>query len=230
MTDLEDDGPQDGLGEREAEILGLVALNPVLHIVAPISKADLEAWGRREPCGGQPLASGDRKDSPGSLSSVMHSAPLWLRWVLVVLVLGGASVALVVAIKRPDGSPRTDAASLLSTNAAGRVEVRRDQAPRFAPLPPGATPRAALQWAITRDVSARVHRREIQGPAGTARCVAASARRGDGRHAFRCTAPAGGFGYPFFAVADTQRRLLAWCKFDPGPAAQVGASVSSRCR
>lgn len=157
--------------------------------------------------------------------------PLWLRWVLTLLIFGALAVAVLTAIQSSGGSGdslQREAAALIRANRATRMLVIKDQAPRSSALPRGVTPQRALERAIGADVRNRVSRNQLEGPVLGVRCISTNRERAD-RHRFRCTASAGGIGYPFRGVVNVRAQRLTWCKFDPVPPGQRPVPLSPRC-
>lgn len=159
----------------------------------------------------------------------MRRLPLWARWALTLLAFGTLSIAAVIAVKGSnESSQEQQAAALIEASRAARKVVIRDQAPRSSALPGGVSPGTGLERAIGADVRSRVRRDELEGPAQGVRCAQAKPERAS-RRPFRCTARAGGFGYPFRGVADLRARRLTWCKFDPVPPGQAPVPLSAKC-
>jgi hypothetical protein len=145
------------------------------------------------------------------------------------LVFGVLAIALIAVLHGSGESSEKDATALLRADRASRALVRRDQAPHSASLSPGVAPQIALQRAIAADVRDRVHRHQLGGPGGRARCVH-SGPTGLARLAFKCEARAGRVGYPYVGVVDLPARRLTWCKFDAPPGEQLAVPVSPRCQ
>lgn len=144
------------------------------------------------------------------------TAPLWLRWLLSVLLFGGMFVALVAVVSNSGNAARPAAESPRSeaqANRLGQIVTAQDQSPHRAALPRSIPPVIALERAITSDMRERVTTHDIDGPVQRVRCTP-TASRSTGRLAFRCVARAGGFDYPFDGVADRRAGQLVWCKND----------------
>jgi len=158
----------------------------------------------------------------------VQAPPLWLRWVLTLLLFGALAIAVVVMLQGSNDSQQKDAAALLRANEAGRAVVKKDQAPHSSLLPRGVSPRVALERAIAADARSRAGGKQLPGPVRGVRC--APTRAGPtARRQLRCAARAGGIDFPYFGVVDLRARRLTWCKFDPAPASQVAVPVSPRC-
>lgn len=145
----------------------------------------------------------------------MPVVPLWLKWVLSLLVFGGMLVALVVVV-RGSGNPALPTespAGEAQANRLGQIVTAQDQAVHRAALPGAVAPAKALERAILADMRTRVAKADISGPVERVRCAGVP-RHASGRLSFRCTARAGGFDYPFVGVVNTRSRELVWCKDD----------------
>jgi len=145
----------------------------------------------------------------------LPAVPLWLKWVLSVLVFGAMLVALVVFVRDSGGAgpAAENPAAEAQANRLGQIVTRQDQAVHRAVLPATVPTAIALERAILADVRARAATGDIGGPVERVRCAPVS-RHAPGRQSFRCTARAGGFDYPFVGVADARARELVWCKDD----------------
>jgi hypothetical protein len=165
--------------------------------------------------------------APGTLLRL----PLWVRWVVSVIVFGALFIAFVIAVTPRAPVPRTDVRKLLEADRKTRMVIAQDQVPHTARLPRHVTARVALQRAIADDVRSRVRRGDLRGPAQGARCKPAQAR-GPSRRPFRCTARAGDIPYPFLGVVDLRARRITWCKrVEPTPdVAMVDVPISRRCQ
>lgn len=159
----------------------------------------------------------------------MGALPLWLRWVLTLLVFGALAVVGLSAVQGGGGSAQDEAAAPLEANRAARTVIVRDQAPRSAALPAGVAPKLALERAIRADVRGRVRRDRLTGPAQSVRCSPAPPAP-PGRRPFRCGAKADGIRYPFRGVVDLRTGRMTWCKFDPVPSGEVPVPLSPRCK
>jgi len=144
----------------------------------------------------------------------MPVVPLWLKWVLSLLVFGGMLVALVVVVRGSGPTPTTEnPAAEAQANRLGQIVTAQDQAIHRAALPAAVPPGKALERAILADMRGRVSRHDINGPVERVRCAPIT-RHAAGRLPFRCTARAAGFDYPFAGVVDPRARELVWCKDD----------------
>lgn len=158
----------------------------------------------------------------------LRGLPLWLRWVLTLIAVGVIAIALFSVLLGSGESSQEGAAALLRADAATRALISRDQAPHSALLPPGVDPQVALQRAIAADIRERVHRNQLGGPAGGARCLRSGPTK-TARLAFKCSARAGRVGYPYVGLVNLHARRLTWCKFDAPPGEQLAVPVSPRC-
>jgi hypothetical protein len=159
--------------------------------------------------------------------------PLWLKWVLSLLVAGGFLAALVIFVSRnptgDQGAPTESPAAAVQANRDGRIVSAQDQAPRQARLASLVGAKADLEHAILLDMRHRVARHDLGGPLQRVTC-GALASRGRRRLRFRCRALAGGFSYPFVGVADLRARELTWCKDDTVAVDQpLRVPLSARC-
>lgn len=154
---------------------------------------------------------------------------LRLRWILTLLGFGALLIAGGRLLTGSGTSSQGSAAALLRANRRTRALIARDERPRSAPLPDRARPRLALEREIGADLRRRLDRRQLPGPFRRVRCTRVPLRSPRPLR-FRCTAMAGKVPYPYLGVADTQRRVMTWCKFDPAPAGVGAVPVSRRCR
>jgi len=145
----------------------------------------------------------------------MPAVPLWLKWLLSVLVFGGMFVALVVFVRGSGGPTPVDQnrGAEAQANRLGQIVTAQDQASHRAALPTAAPPATALGHAILADMRARVASHDISGPVERVRCIPVT-RHAAGRLPFHCTARAAGFDYPFVGMVDIRARELIWCKDD----------------
>jgi hypothetical protein len=158
---------------------------------------------------------------------MLRRLPLWLRWMLSLVVFGAIAIALVAAGQSSRTSSSDNAAALLRADQESRSIVLQDQAPHSAPLPGGVAPVLAAEHAVAADLRDRVRRHQLRGPLGRVRCTPTSGQAP--RQPFACTGTAGGFTYPYRGMADLRSRRLTWCKFDPPPAGEVGVPLTPRC-
>jgi len=161
--------------------------------------------------------------------AAIRRPPLWLQWVLAVLVFGGAGAGLVIALHSGMPGYQTDRSAAIRADREARIVVEQDQRPRGAPLGRSVVARVALQRAIAADTRGRVRRGELTGRERLVRCMSTGAQKGR-RRAFRCSALVGDVRYPFLGVADLRTRRLTWCKRDPAPQPALDVPVSRRCR
>jgi len=164
------------------------------------------------------------------LAAVRHP-PLWLRYVLAVIVFGGAFFALVIAEQGSHGGPQynENPATEAQANRESEIVVEQDQAPHTTGLEGTAAPAVALARAISLDMARRIRRNELQGPLQHASCRPSGGGHAS-RRAFRCAVEAGDVSYPFLGVVDVSARQITWCKRDPPPVPSQNVPVSRRCR
>jgi hypothetical protein len=162
----------------------------------------------------------------------MSAPPLWLRWVLAIVIAAAVIAGIVIATDHagPEGSG-SEAGAEAEINRIADVTITEDEAPHFATLAVSAAPTAALQRAIASDVRRRIADHQLTGPLQGVSCTpghsAAAARQ-----AYHCTAHSDGIAYPFDAVVVARKRQLAWCKIDPQPTGEAGPEIpiSASCR
>jgi hypothetical protein len=161
-----------------------------------------------------------------------HAPPLWVRWILAIVVAAALLAGVVIATTRagPEG-PTSEAGAEAEINRIADITITKDQAPHFASFAAGSTPTSALDRAIEGDVRRRIAGQQLTGPLHRVICRATSASS-SGRVPYRCTARSAGIEYPFLAVVDERRQRLTWCKVDPPAVADAGPEipVSVRCR
>jgi hypothetical protein len=158
--------------------------------------------------------------------------PLWVRWVLAIVVGAAVIAGLVIAINRagPDGST-SEAGAEAEINRVADITITEDEAPHFAGLSPRSAPTSAPERAIESNVRKRIAGGHLTGPLQRVRCRATGAER-RGRTPYRCTVHSANIAYLFLAVVDERHKRLAWCKIDPPLAADAGPEIpiSPSCR
>jgi hypothetical protein len=157
---------------------------------------------------------------------------MWVRWLLAAAVAVALIAAIVIAVDRAGPEAATSEAGVeAEANRLADIAITEDEAPRFASLPPGSEPAAALERAIARDVRQRIAGGQLTGPLQGVTC-SADGTGSVGRDPYRCTVHSAGIAYPFMAVVDESRQRLSWCKVDQSPVADAGPEVliSASCR
>jgi hypothetical protein len=162
----------------------------------------------------------------------MQPPPLWLRWVLAVVVAVAVIVSIVIAIHRagPEG-PASEAGAEAETGRVADLAITEDEAPRSGKLAAGSEPTPALEAAIGKDVEGRIGAGQLTGPLQGVRCRPSGAPS-KGRDPYRCTVRSAGIEYPFLAVVDASVGRLTWCKVDQSAVADAGPEIpiSPSCR
>ncbi|MHB1834556.1 MAG: hypothetical protein ACYCXW_06285 [Solirubrobacteraceae bacterium] len=166
----------------------------------------------------------------GRLALIARHPPLWARWLLALLGLAVLILLFWVAARGGGGPSHSESSAEAQANREGRIVTEQDQAPHTAPLRAGASPRAAMERAITADVRSRTRDGQLTGAFQGISCTPAGPAH-DGRRGYHCTARLAGIGYPFLGVVDRRTAQLTWCKRDPPPVsgAGLGVPVSPRC-
>lgn len=156
---------------------------------------------------------------------VVQPPPIWLRWVLAIMVAAAVTASVVIAIHRagPE-TPATEAGAEAEVNRVADIAITEDEAPHRATLATGATPIAALEHAIGADVHQRIESHQLTGPLQSVSCAAAGAAKA-GRAPYRCSVRSAGIAYPFMAVLDERDKQLTWCKVDPPAQANAGPEI-----
>lgn len=144
--------------------------------------------------------------------------PLWLKWVLSLLVAVGLITALVVYVgSNPLGDQSTNPAlnppAAAQANREGQIVTAQDQLPHHAALPRSLAPRVALERAIAAVMRTRAATAELAGPVQRVTCTQLAPRKATSL-VFRCHALAGGSSYPSDGVVDLSTRELTWCRDD----------------
>ncbi len=159
----------------------------------------------------------------------MIEVPLWVRWVLAILLFAGLGIGAYLVVHGHDSTaPTEDALGTVEANQQGQIVVRQDQAPHQARLGTTGSPREALVRAIAADVRARIASHDLTGPLETVRCSSVGARH-RGREPFICSVTSASIGYTFYGVADRRARTLTWCKQDAVALAGLSVPLSPRC-
>jgi hypothetical protein len=148
----------------------------------------------------------------------LQQTPMWLRWVLAILVFASAGTTLVIVLNNTpsdEGSGGSPAAEGRA-NQVGRIVVEQDQAPHTAPLARANSPRDALTHAIRADALTRIHHNDLSGPLQAISCSAPRPLPGSVQ-GYHCSVRSGNITYPFLGIVDLRTRRITWCKRDPPP-------------
>ncbi len=172
-----------------------------------------------------------RHSGPAGPRSAFQRPPLWLRWVLSILVASALLVALVRFVDSNGSSSQqatVSPAAAAQENQEAETLVSQDQAPHTVRLSRGANPADALTRAVRADMVGLIAHGELDGPLSRSSCTLIRTRAGS--QAFRCAAIADGLTYPFLGVVDVPAGLVTYCKRDPPPIPSDNIPVSSRCQ
>jgi hypothetical protein len=165
-----------------------------------------------------------------SRSGSFSRPPLWLRWVLSVLV---AVVVLILVVRfvdthNSDATASQSPAAEAQANREGEIVVAQDQAPHVAALKAGVVPAAGIAHAVRADINHQINQGILNGPLQRTRCSALRPRAG--ALPFSCTVVAANVNYPFLGVVDVRARRITYCKRDPPPVPTENIPVSRRCQ
>ncbi|HUA43917.1 MAG TPA: hypothetical protein VMA77_01740 [Solirubrobacteraceae bacterium] len=156
--------------------------------------------------------------------------PLWLQWVLSLVVAAAAIVALVRFVQSNTANQITteSPAGEVQQNQEAEALVAEDQTPHTARLPRHTAPAAALNRAIRADMKTMIDQGSLDGPMQRSSCAPTGPNGKDGQR-FTCTVSAAGVSYPFVGVIDTRARTIVYCKRDPPPVPSQNVPLSPRC-
>lgn len=158
--------------------------------------------------------------------------PIWVRWVLAIVVAAGLTVGLVIAVDRAGPETATsESQAEAESNRIADIAITEDEAPHAATLVVGSSPVAALERVIASDVRGRISSGRLTGPLQGVVCKA-NGKSNRSNAPYQCTVRSAGITYSFVGVINRQGRRLAWCKVDPPSVANVEPEVqiSARCR
>ncbi len=156
--------------------------------------------------------------------------PLWLQWVLSLVVAAAVIFGLVRFVQsNTDNQITTESpAGEVQANREAEILVAEDQAPHTVRLL-GHTPGiAAITRAIRADMTALIDRGSLNGPLQRSACASTGSPTKAGQR-FSCAASAAGVSYPFVGVVDASARTIVFCKRDPPPVPSQNVPLSPRC-
>jgi len=156
--------------------------------------------------------------------------PLWLQWVLSLLVAAAVIFGLVRFVQSNTANQITteNASGEAQENREAEILVAEDQAPHTVRLPAHTVVAAAVNHAIRADMTTMIGQGSLDGPLQHSSC-AASGSTGKAGQTFSCTVSAAGVSYPFVAVVDAHARTIVFCKRDPPPVPSQNVPLSPRC-
>jgi hypothetical protein len=159
----------------------------------------------------------------------MHP-PLWLQWVLSIVIAAAAIFALVRFVQsNTDNQITTESpAGAVQANREAEILVAEDQAPHTVRLRGRAPALAAINRAIRADMTALINQGSLEGPLQRSAC-APKGPPGRAGQEFSCTASAAGVSYPFVGVVDARAQTIVYCKRDPPPVPSQNVPLSPRC-
>jgi len=156
--------------------------------------------------------------------------PLWLQWVLSLVVAAAVIFGLVRFVQSNTANQITteNASGEAQENREAEILVAEDQAPHTVPLPAHTVAAAAVNHAIRADMTTMIGQGSLDGPLQRSSC-AATGPTGKAGQNFSCTVSAAGVSYPFVAVVDARARTIVFCKRDPPPVPSQNVPLSPRC-
>jgi len=156
--------------------------------------------------------------------------PLWLQWVLSIVVATAAIFALVRFVQSNTANQITteSPAGEVRQNQEAEALVAEDQTPHTLRLPRHTAPAATLNRAIRADMTTMIDQGSLDGPLQRSSC-APTGPIGMAGQRFRCTVSAAGVSYPFVGVIDARARTIVYCKRDPPPVPSQNVPLSPRC-
>jgi hypothetical protein len=156
--------------------------------------------------------------------------PLWLQWVLSIVVAVAVIVALVRFVQSSTANQITteNAAGAAQANREAEILVAEDQAPHTVRLTVHTAAAVAINRAIRADMTTMIDEGSLDGPLQRSSC-APTGPPGKAGESFGCTVSAAGVSYPFVGVVDARARTIVFCKRDPPPDPLENIPVSSRC-
>ena len=156
--------------------------------------------------------------------------PLWLQWVLSIVVAAAAIFALVWFVQSNTSNQIT------TENASGEARadqeasalVAEDEAPHTARLPAHTAAAAAVNRAIRADMTKMIDGGSLDRPLQRSSCTP-TGRPGKAGQRFSCTVSAAGVSYPFVGVVNARARTIVFCKRDPAPIPSQNVPLSPEC-
>jgi hypothetical protein len=156
--------------------------------------------------------------------------PLWLQWVLSIVVAVALIVALVRFVQSSTANQVTteSAAGLAKATRESEILVAEDQAPHTVPLPGHTAAAAAVNRAIRAEMTTLIDEGSLDGPLQRSSCTPTGPAGRAGQR-FSCTVSAAGVSYPFASVVDVRARTIVFCKRDPPPVPSQNVPLNPRC-
>jgi TPP-dependent trihydroxycyclohexane-1,2-dione (THcHDO) dehydratase len=156
--------------------------------------------------------------------------PLWLQWVLSIVVAAAVIVALVRFVQSNTANQVTteNASGEARANEEAETLVAEDQAPHTVRLPTHTAVLAAVNRVIRAEMITMINDGTLDGPLQHLGC-SSTGRPGKARQRFSCTVSAAGVNYPFVGVVDARDRTIVFCKRDPPPVPSQNVPLSPRC-
>jgi hypothetical protein len=166
----------------------------------------------------------------GSRSLKGMHPPLWLQWVLSIVVAAAVIVALVRFVQSNTANQITteDAAGAAQANREAEILVAEDQAPHTVRLTEHTAAAVAINRAIRADMTTMIDEGSLDGPLQRSSCAPTEAP-GKAGETFGCTVSAAGVSYPFVGVVHARARTIVFCKRDPPPDPSQNVPLSRRC-
>jgi hypothetical protein len=156
--------------------------------------------------------------------------PLWLQWVLSIVVAAAVIVALVRFVQSNTANQLTteNASGVAQSNREAEILVAEDQAPHTERLPGHTAAAAAINRAVRADISTMINDGSLDGPLQHSACAPTRPPAKAGQ-IFSCTVAAAGISYPFVGVVDARARTIVFCKRDPPPVPSQNVPLSPHC-
>ena len=156
--------------------------------------------------------------------------PLWLQWVLSIVVAAAVIVALVRFVQSNTANQITteNASGVAQANREAEILVAEDQAPHTVRLPGHTAAAAAIDRAVRADITTMIDDGSLDGPLQRSSC-APIRPPGKAGQIFSCTVSAAGVSYPFVGVVDARARMIVFCKRDPPPLPSQTVPLSPHC-
>jgi len=156
--------------------------------------------------------------------------PLWLQWVLSIVIAAAVIVGLVRFVRSNTANQITteSPAGEVQANREAEALVAEDQAPHSVRLQGHGATLAAINRAIRADMTTMISQGTLDGPLQHSSC-ATSGPPGKGGQRFSCTVSAAGVSYPFVGIVDARAGTLVYCKRDPPPVPSQNVPLSPRC-
>jgi hypothetical protein len=182
-------------------------------------------------------APGIAEDSPESRLSPRAllaplRPPLWLQWVLSLLVV---TVLIVLLVRFVDAestpqaqAPHISAKGQRSLTHESTVLDGQEQAPHVVHFAAGISSVAAISHAVAAFINHQIDFGQLAGPVRDSLCFQVRGGRAPDL-AFRCSVLARNTSFPFEGVVNPRTRVVTYCKHNPPPAPHVVVPISRRC-